>query len=116
MYKSFMVTSSVEETYSSSTLCGPDLSTADESYDYLISDKATEMIKWVIDASICQVIAIFGIGTNIVNIICFFKQGFKDPVNVSLLGTVVDSAWSCLSTFIDQLLFTVFCLNEQHPF
>lgn len=36
--------------------------------------------------SLCQLINIFGIVTNVINIICFVKQGFKDTVNISLLG------------------------------
>jgi hypothetical protein len=33
-----------------------------------------------------QTINLFGIITNILNMICFVKQGFKDSINVSLLG------------------------------
>lgn len=35
---------------------------------------------------ICEILDLFGTGTNIVNIICFVKQGLKDPVNISFLG------------------------------
>lgn len=40
----------------------------------------------VVYSVVCQAIAIFGIVTNIINIICFIKQGFKESVNVSLFG------------------------------
>lgn len=35
---------------------------------------------------ICQLIALFGTATNIINIIAFVKQGLKDSVNISFLG------------------------------
>lgn len=41
---------------------------------------------WVLYNIVCQIINIFGIVTNIINIVCFVKQGFKDSINVSLLG------------------------------
>lgn len=52
----------------------------------LISDKVLIVFQWIIFSIVCQSIVIFGIITNIINIICFVKQGFKDSVNVSLLG------------------------------
>lgn len=36
--------------------------------------------------ALCQSIVVFGIVTNIINIICFVKQGFKDQINISLSG------------------------------
>ncbi|CAG5123387.1 unnamed protein product, partial [Candidula unifasciata] len=43
------------------------------------------VFQWVLFTVLCQIVALFGIGSNIVNIICFAKQGFKDPINISLL-------------------------------
>lgn len=54
--------------------------------DILISDHAMTIVLWVIFAVLSQVIDVFGTITNIINIICFAKLGFKDPVNVSLFG------------------------------
>lgn len=56
-----------------------------------ISDEVTQIVKWVILTGVCQVINMFGIVTNIINIVCFVKQGFQDPVNISLLGMYVSS-------------------------
>lgn len=58
----------------------------DDTGDVLISDAATMILYWIIYTFLCQVIDVFGTTTNIINIVCFVKQGFKDPVNVSLLG------------------------------
>lgn len=52
----------------------------------MLTDDARDILLWFLFTFICQVIDIFGASTNIINIICFIKQGFKDPVNVSLLG------------------------------
>lgn len=53
-----------------------------------LSLRVTLICKWIIYAVLCQAINIFGTVTNILNIICFIKQGFKDPVNISLLGEI----------------------------
>lgn len=58
----------------------------DDTGDVLISDAATMILYWIIYTFLCQAINVFGTTTNIINIVCFVKQGFKDPVNVSLLG------------------------------
>lgn len=52
-----------------------------------ISDTAMEIILWIIFDVVCMTFNIFGIVTNVVNIICFAKQGFQDSVNISLFGT-----------------------------
>lgn len=55
--------------------------------DALVSDESLMIFLWNA-ALLCQLICVFGIATNIINIVCFIKQGFNDPVNVSLLGKV----------------------------
>lgn len=52
----------------------------------IISDYAMLIYTWVVYAVFCQIINIFGIITNIINIVCFAKQGFKDSVNISFVG------------------------------
>ncbi|CAG5130211.1 unnamed protein product, partial [Candidula unifasciata] len=51
----------------------------------LLSDEVRIICQWIFFTVICQIIDLFGIATNIVNIVCFVRQGFKDPVNISLL-------------------------------
>lgn len=41
---------------------------------------------WAAYSVLIQIVDVFGVGTNIINIVCFIKQGFKEPVNISLLG------------------------------
>lgn len=52
-----------------------------------VSYQVRLVFQWVCFAIVCELVDIFGTVTNIINIICFVKQGFRDPVNVSLLGT-----------------------------
>lgn len=40
----------------------------------------------VVFSTLCQAVNVFGIVTNSINIVCFVKQGFKESINVSLLG------------------------------
>ncbi|CAG5130212.1 unnamed protein product, partial [Candidula unifasciata] len=53
----------------------------------LLSEELRLICQWIIYTVVCQFIDVFGIATNIINIICFIKQGFKDSVNISLLGS-----------------------------
>lgn len=51
-----------------------------------VSDHATVIFKWIIIAGAGQLLDVCGIVSNIINIICFVKQGFKEPINISLFG------------------------------
>ncbi|CAG5130213.1 unnamed protein product, partial [Candidula unifasciata] len=53
--------------------------------DALINQRVVVIIQWIFFSVLCQIIDVAGIGANIINIICFVKQGCKDPVNVSLI-------------------------------
>lgn len=55
-----------------------------------ISPETMRVFNWVVFSVVCQMINIFGIATNVINIVCFVRQGFKDSVNVSLLGLYKD--------------------------
>lgn len=44
------------------------------------------IFSWAAYAVVIQMVDVFGVGTNIINIVCFIKQGFREPVNISLLG------------------------------
>lgn len=47
------------------------------------------LFSWTIYSVVCQDIDVFGITTNIVNVIGFTKQGFKDTINISLLSKYI---------------------------
>lgn len=62
------------------------ISTTYVTYDHPSIYVTTAIFQWINFTVVCQMIDLFGIATNIINIICFLKQGLNDPVNVSLLG------------------------------
>lgn len=51
-----------------------------------IDNTVVLIYKYVVFTVLRQAINIFGIVTNTINIICFVKHGFKESINVSLLG------------------------------
>ncbi|CAG5126559.1 unnamed protein product, partial [Candidula unifasciata] len=51
----------------------------------LLNMEVIVIFQWIIFTVLCQTIDVFGVVANIINVICFIKLGFKDPVNVSLL-------------------------------
>lgn len=55
----------------------------------LVSDSLRTIFQWIVFAVMNQLVDIFGTVANIINIICFVKQGFKDSVNISLLGNIM---------------------------
>lgn len=48
--------------------------------------QTTSTYVYVFYGTVCQLIAVSGVVTNIINIICFAKNGLNDSVNISLLG------------------------------
>lgn len=57
-----------------------------EMSNFYISGELELIFTSVVYGVLCQLIAVFGIVTNIINIICFIKQDFENTVNISLLG------------------------------
>lgn len=60
----------------------------------MVSDEVRLIFQAMNFAVICQLMDVFGTCTNIVNVVVFVKQGFKDSVNVSLMGTRNLKQWS----------------------
>lgn len=51
-----------------------------------IGNDVVGILQWIIWATLPQVIIGCGIVGNVINIICFVKQGFRDTVNVTFVG------------------------------
>lgn len=62
--------------------------------DLYISEELERIFTWVVYGVLCQLIGIFGIVTNVINIICFIKQDFKSTVNINLLGKKIMALFS----------------------
>lgn len=54
----------------------------------LVSADSLEVFQWVVYSVLSQIIVVFGVVSNIISIVCFSVQGFKDSVNISLLGNL----------------------------
>lgn len=66
--------------------CELSMSSHGESSGTLVSDNVLYLFQWFFITVVCNIIDVFGVMTNIINIICFLRLGFRDPVNISLLG------------------------------
>ncbi|CAG5120666.1 unnamed protein product, partial [Candidula unifasciata] len=53
-----------------------------------VSNEVREMFRKVVLVFICGTVSLFGIGANVTNIVVFIRQGFKDSINISLLGRI----------------------------
>lgn len=58
------------------------------SHDTLISRHGVIIFNWIVWATVAQAVVVFGIISNIINMVCFVNQGFKDSINVSLTGNL----------------------------
>lgn len=72
----------------------------------VISDEMRLIFEVVNFVTLCTIIGMFGIFSNIINIIVFSKQGFNNTVNISFLGLAI-SDLCCLIT----LQWVCICFN-----
>lgn len=79
--------------------------------DTITSDETLLWHRWICHCFISQAICVLGTVTNILNIVCFIKLGFQDPVNVTLVGM-------SMHVFISVLLILPFrhdlCRHYRH--
>lgn len=54
-----------------------------------VTKEIRQMFLDVVFVGICGFVSVLGMGANIINISVFIKQGFKDSINISLLGQFV---------------------------
>lgn len=73
--------------------------------------------SWVMFGCVGQIVVMFGVGTNVINLVCFVKQGFKDQISISLTGRRIVK-WDVgickfLLTFITFISITkvAFCIS-----
>ncbi|CAG5118999.1 unnamed protein product, partial [Candidula unifasciata] len=72
--------------------------------DEIISDDLRVVLLTINFCYICQFIDVIGTATNIVNIICFIKQGFRDTVNISLFALSVADLICLLALLLNNIL------------
>ncbi|CAG5120665.1 unnamed protein product, partial [Candidula unifasciata] len=76
-----------------------------------VSNELREIFQVVVFCLMSGITSLFGTGANIINITIFIRQGFKDSINVSLLGLAVADLGCVLTMFWMSLGF---CPLFQH--
>ncbi|XP_059164113.1 QRFP-like peptide receptor [Physella acuta] len=71
----------------------------------IINDELTDIFFLVNFGIICGVISFFGIIANIINVIIFYRQGFKDTVNISFFTLAVSDLLSLIGLLWLSLCF-----------
>ncbi|XP_012945612.2 thyrotropin-releasing hormone receptor-like [Aplysia californica] len=66
-------------------------------YANIVSDEQLYAIKMVNVVVISGLLSLFGVASNIINIVVFAKQGFQDSMNISLMGLAVSDLCSLLT-------------------
>ncbi|CAL1528443.1 unnamed protein product [Lymnaea stagnalis] len=82
----------------------------------IISDQLAQDLFFINYASLGQAINIFGILTNILNILIFIRLGFKDTVNISLFGLTVSDLCSLVTLFFFNICQTPAFYNLELSF
>ncbi|XP_012941321.1 probable G-protein coupled receptor 139 [Aplysia californica] len=65
-------------------------------YD-IVSDEQWYIVQVVNGVVICGLLSLFGVASNIINIVVFAKQGFQDSMNISLMGLAVSDLCSVVA-------------------
>lgn len=65
-------------------------------HDYIVSDQVLAKLSFVNFVLLTGSISFLGVLLNIINIIVFIQLGFKDPLNISLLGLAISDTGSLL--------------------
>lgn len=73
---------------------------------FVLSNRGTIIFELVNFVCICSIVCIFGIVANIINVVIFCKQGFKNTVSIGFLGLAI-SDLICLLT----LQWGSICMN-----
>lgn len=63
---------------------------------------------------ICQAIVVFGVITNVLNIIVFIREGFSEAVNISLLALTLSDLCSLICAIWSNLCYTTY-FRENVP-
>lgn len=78
-----------------------------------LDESTAHIFLWIIYTVICQAVEVFGIVTNIINIICFVKQGLGDSINISLLGKgQLKVFFSYIKTYVYRMRGWVFVYSR----
>ncbi|XP_012945444.1 probable G-protein coupled receptor 139 [Aplysia californica] len=85
-------------------------------YANIVSDEQLYIIQLVNGVVICGLLSLFGVASNIINIVVFAKQGFQDSMNISLMGLAVSDLFSLLTTIWLSICANPLFYNSELPF
>ncbi|BFZ07855.1 hypothetical protein BsWGS_10894 [Bradybaena similaris] len=91
-------------------------STPETQRDSLIGESGMLIFNWIVWAVVSEVVVVFGIISNIINIICFVNQGFKDSINVSLTGLAIADLGCLLPLVWANISYTPAFTDLDFPF
>ncbi|XP_012941318.1 uncharacterized protein LOC101859033 [Aplysia californica] len=81
-------------------------------YD-IMSDEQWYIVQVVNGVVLCGLVSLFGVVSNIINIVVFAKQGFQDSMNISLMGLAVSDLCSLVTTiWLSICVNPLFYLSE----
>ncbi|XP_012946436.2 adenosine receptor A1-like [Aplysia californica] len=80
-------------------------------YAQIVSDEQWYIFQVVNAVVIAGLLSLFGVASNIINIVVFAKQGFQDSMNISLMGLAVADLCSLVT-----MIWISICMNPLFYF
>ncbi|CAL1530680.1 unnamed protein product, partial [Lymnaea stagnalis] len=81
----------------------------------LVSDENRTVIEVVNYVFLCGFISLFGIASNSINIVIFFKQGLRTTMNISFFGLAISDLCSLISLLFFTILLNPLVENSDIP-
>ncbi|XP_005099018.2 adenosine receptor A1 [Aplysia californica] len=85
-------------------------------HENIVSDEQWLIFQVVNIVVICGLVSLFGVASNIINIVVFAKQGFQDSMNISLMGLAVSDLCSLLPMIWLSICLNPLFYNSELPF
>ncbi|XP_005094264.1 probable G-protein coupled receptor 139 [Aplysia californica] len=82
----------------------------------LASDGERMILEVVNYSVICGLLSLFGVVTNVLNMVVFVKIGFQESMNISLMGLAVSDLLSLVSMIFISICFNPLFANAPLPF
>ncbi|XP_059169625.1 type-1 angiotensin II receptor-like [Physella acuta] len=110
---------------SSSHVVRPDLETTTltlavlnqtRAFKLYLSDHERVVFEVVTYVFLCGSVALFGIASNIVNVVIFFKQGLKTTMNISFFGLAISDLCSLVTLMWFSICMNPLFENSNIPF
>ncbi|XP_012934915.1 uncharacterized protein LOC101858009 [Aplysia californica] len=82
----------------------------------LVNDEVLDVFVVLFFVVASGTISFFGVLFNMVNVIVFYKQGFKDTVNITLFGLAISDMGSLVTLLWMSICFNPWFANADLPF